>query len=111
MTVQSTLNEVSAATEQLLVATSRELDAAKTAATHAERIAKFYRDALKSNARTLSETSHRADILAQRCAEQARMIAELLAKYEPAANYPEFPDSSIHPIHAAISVMQRKGVR
>lgn len=48
---------------------------------------------------------HTAAVLARRCAEQAKTIAALLAKHEPA------PAPAEHPIHAAIAVMQRQGVR
>lgn len=109
MSIQSTLTEVRAATEELLIATTRDLDAARTAAKHAEAVAKFYLDALTVNKRTLFETTHRADILARRCAEQAHTIAQLLAKYEPAPNGGKSPP--FHPIHAAVAAMQAQGVR
>ena len=94
MSIQSSLNEVLAATEALLTATMAERDAA-------------IHQAIAEHARH-RETTHRANILAIRCAEQARMLAALITKYEPA---PKFPETRANPVHAAIAVMQRQGVR
>lgn len=51
----------------------------------------------------ISELENRCAMLARRCAEQARYIADLLATNKT----PDDPD----PIHAAIAVHQRAGQR
>lgn len=53
----------------------------------------------------IEELDNRCSMLARRCAEQARHIADLLAMAEEDAALD--PD----PIHAAIAVHQKQGVR
>ena len=99
MTIHSSLNDVLVATEALLLATRQERDVA-------------VHQAIAEHARH-RETTHRANILAIRCAEQAKMIAALLAKYEPSPL--DMLEASHRgrnaSIHAAIATMQRQGVR
>lgn len=52
----------------------------------------------------ISELEHRCAMLARRCAEQAKHIADLLAMNAEEKSEPD-------PIHAAIAVHQRAGQR
>ena len=108
MSIQGSLNDVLAATEALLIEVTADRDAALRAAKNADLTARFYLDTITLMKRDNRETKHRADILARRCAEQAKLIGDLLTKYEPARMPQPMPPN---PIHAAIATMQRQGVR